>query len=207
VPEELCGSVMIGVVEQPATKAHRTTEELEAGLGHVRASPVAQGTLELIVRRPDVDRREILEEATLDLDVGLLGDTWSVRGSTSTPDGKAHPDAQLTLTNARAVALVAGDDDVERWALAGDQLFVDLALGEESLPAGSRLAIGEAVVEVTAKPHRGCAKFAARFGNDALRFVNTGAGLALNLRGRNAKVVTPGRIRRGDAVRLLPPAT
>ena len=105
--------------------------------------------------------------------------------------------------NARTAALVAGQR--ERWALAGDQLYVDLDLSETNLPAGTRLAVGQALIEITAKPHRGCSKFAARFGPDALRFVNTGPGRALNLRGRNARVLAGGVVRRGDLVRRLPP--
>jgi hypothetical protein len=181
--------------------AYLTADVLDAGLDHIRQSPADDGTLELIVCRPAVDERRILEEGRLDLAVGLIGDTWSVRSSTSTPDGSPHPEAQLTIMNARAIALVAGLP--ERWALAGDQLYVDLDLSEAGLPGGTQLAVGGAVIEVTAKPHRGCAKFAARFGPDALRFVNTGPGRVLNLRGRNARVVTPGAIRRGDRVRRL----
>ena len=181
---------------------YRRIEELEAGLGHVRAAPVGFGTLELIACRPAVDERVILTEAVLDLVVGLVGDTWSTRGSTSTPDGTANPDAQLTVMNARAAALVAGPR--ERWALAGDQLYMDLDLSDEGLPSGSRLAIGDAVIEITDKPHTGCAKFAERFGKEALRFVNTGIGATLHLRGRNARVVVPGMIREGAAVRCIP---
>lgn len=172
--------------------------DLAAALGHIRESPVDCGTLEMIVARPAVDVRQVLEEGHLDLVAGLVGDNWRTRGSSSTPDGSAHPDAQLTLMNARVAALVAGTAD--HGGLAGDQLYVDLDLSAEGLPAGTRLAIADAVIEVTAKPHRGCAKFAARFGNEALRFVNTGEGAELNLRGRNARVVRPGTIRRGDAV-------
>ena len=157
----------------------------------------------MIVARPAVDARDVLEEGRLDLERGLVGDTWRVRGSSSTPDGSAHPDAQLTVMNARAAALVAGTAD--HGGLAGDQLYLYLYLDLSTarLPAGSRLQIGEAVIEITAQPHRGCAKFAARFGNEALRLVNTGEGPALGLRGRNAKVVVPGVIRRGDTVRLV----
>lgn len=173
-------------------------DALDTGLDHIRLSPRDVGRLELIVRRPAVDAREVLEEAELDLDVGLVGDTWSVRPS---PTGSPNPEGQLTLMNSRVIALVAGHPD--RWPLAGDQLYVDLDLSEEGLPAGTRLSIGGAVIEVTAKPHRGCVKFAARFGPVALRFVNTGPGLTLNLRGRNARVVQPGSIRRGDKVTVL----
>jgi MOSC domain-containing protein YiiM len=170
-------------------------------MDHVLGSPEGVGTLELVVCRPSVGERAILEEGTLDLEVGLVGDSWLTRGSRGTPDGSAHPDAQLTVMNARAATLVAGP--IERWGLAGDQLYVDLDLSEERLPAGSRLAIGSAVIEITAKPHRGCAKFAERFGTEATRFFNTGLGLTLNLRGRNARILTPGKIRRGDSVHLL----
>jgi MOSC domain-containing protein YiiM len=183
--------------------AYLTADVLETGLDHIRQSPTERGTLELIVSRPAANVREVLEAGQLDLVTGLIGDTWNVRPSTSTPDGSPHPDGQLTLMNARAIAIVSGTSEPERWALAGDQLYVDLDLSEAGLPAGARLGIGEAVIEVTSKPHRGCAKFAARFGSDALRFVNTGPGRVLNLRGRNARVVTAGTIRRGDLVRRL----
>jgi hypothetical protein len=183
--------------------AYLTADELETGLDHIRQSPTNLGTLELIVTRPAVDVRELLEVGQLDLVAGLIGDTWSVRRSTSTPDGSPNPDGQLTLMNARAIAIVSGTSEPERWAIAGDQLYVDLDLSQAGLPAGTRLGIGEAVIEVTSKPHRGCAKFAARFGADALRFVNTGPGRVLNLRGRNARVVTPGSVRRGDVVHRL----
>ena len=143
----------------------------------------------------------MLEEAVLDCDEGLVGDTWRVRGSSRTADGSAHPDMQLNLMNARVSALVAGRP--ERRQLAGDQLHVDLDLSPANLPPGTRLSIGSAVIEVTDQPHRGCAKFAARFGKEALSFVNAPAGRELNLRGINAKVVVAGTVRRGDVVHKL----
>ena len=178
---------------------HRQTAALEAGLDEVRQAPKDEGSVELIVRRPAEDEREILTEATLDTSEGLVGDTWRVRGNRHTEDGSAHPDMQLTLMNARAAALVAGSTD--RWPLAGDQLYVDLDLSGENLPAGTRLAIGSAVIEVTDQPHTGCAKFNARFGHDALRFINSPVGRDLNLRGINTKVVAGGVVRRGDPIR------
>ena len=149
-----------------------------------------------------VDGREVLDEAELSTADGVVGDTWNVRGSGRTDDGRAHPDMQLNVINARLSRLVGGDDDDVR-ALAGDQLHVDLDLSLDNLPAGTRLAIGDAVIEVTEQPHTGCAKFAARFGEEALRFVNVGRGKQLRLRGLNAKVVTPGTIRRGDTITKL----
>jgi hypothetical protein len=185
-----------------ASPHHLPPELLVAGLDHIRRSPTDDGALELIVRRPAVDEREVLDTADLDLAVGLVGDNWRSRGSSSTPDGSANPDGRLTLMNYRCAALVAGS--LDRVPLAGDQLYVDLDLSEARLPAGSRLSIGDTVIEITAKPHRGCDKFAARFGAAALRFVNVGAGLELNLRGRNARVVVAGTIHRGDRVQQLP---
>lgn len=180
---------------------HRTTDRLEAGLDHVRAAPADGGRVARIVRRPAVDQREELGEAHLDVVEGLVGDTWRERGSTMTADRSPSPDKQLTVMNARLAALVAGSDD--RWQLAGDQLYVDLDLSEANLPAGTRLAVGSAVIEVTAAPHLGCAKFASRFGRDALRFVNSPTGRSLRLRGLNARVVTAGAVRVGDAVRKV----
>ena len=122
-------------------------------------------------------------------------------GEQPQPDGSANPDAQLTLMNARAAAVITGSP--ERWPLAGDQLYVDLDLSIENLPAGTQLAVGDAVVEVTAEPHTGCAKFSARFGTEALKFVNKSPGRELRLRGVNTRVVTPGAVRAGDAISKL----
>jgi MOSC domain-containing protein YiiM len=179
----------------------RSTAVLDSGLDHVRCSPCDVGRVELIVRRPAVNEREVLSEGALDLAVGLVGDTWSVRPSIATPDRSPHPEKQLNVMNARVVALLAGSED--RWALSGDQLYVDLDLSEANLPAGTRLALGSAVIEVTPPPHLGCEKFAARFGTEAWRWVNSPVGRALRLRGLCAKVVVPGTVRQGDAVRKV----
>jgi hypothetical protein len=175
---------------------HLTMEELLAGLDAIRQAPKDHGLLEMIVRRPAEDEREVLDEAELDFTVGVVGDTWRTRSSSRTSDGTAHPDMQLNIMNARAVHLVAGAK--ERWALAGDQLYVDLDLSEDNLPAGTRLSVGSAIIEVTNQPHTGCDKFVARFGLAAMKFVNSQIGKQLHLRGINAKVVRPGVVRVGD---------
>ena len=176
---------------------------LEAGLDSVRAAPADNGRVQLIVRRPEVDAREVVEQATLDSDGGLVGDNWQVKPSLKT--GAPNPEAQLTVMNARVTALVAGEDP-ERWALAGDQLYVDLDLSYRNLPPGTRLRVGdEAVIEVTDEPHRGCGKFSSRFGVDALKFVNSAVGRELNMRGINTRIVTGGVVRTGDSVVKLSP--
>ena len=173
--------------------------ELEAGLAEILRAPATEGVVELIVRRPAVDAREVLEEAALDLHEGLVGDRWWA--SARPPGATVDTCNQLTLMSSRVIGLIAPDR--ERWALAGDQLYVDLDLRPENLPAGTRLALGSAVIEVTDEPHTGCAKFSGRFGSDAIRFVNSAAGRDLRLRGLNARVVEPGRVRAGDTIRKL----
>ena len=176
-----------------------TQIELEAGLDHIRQSPHTTGVLAMIVRRPQPNEREVLATGALDVAEGLVGDTWRTRWSKRTPDGAAHPDMQITLMNARVIALLA--QTPTRWPLAGDQLYVDLDLSEANLPPGTRLALGTALIEVTAQPHTGCNKFMERFGAEALKFVNSPVGKQLRLRGLNAKVVQAGVIQVGDEVR------
>ena len=180
---------------------HLTMAELEAGLDEIRQSPKDHGVLDWIVRRPETNQREVLEEGELSVVEGLVGDNWITRGSSRTKDGSSHPDMQLNIMNSRVIGLLA--QSKERWKLAGDQLFLDIDLSDENLPAGSRLAMGEAIIEVTPQPHTGCKKFVARFGLDAMKFVNVGIGKQLKLRGINAKVVQSGKIRVGDAVRKI----
>ncbi len=184
---------------------HVELEALQAGLDEIRRSPKDQGRVELIVRRPAENEREVVETAALDRALGLIGDTWRTRGSGRGKTRRPHPGRQLTLMNARVAALVAGSAD--RWQLAGDQLYVDLDLSCDNLPSGTRLAVGSAVVEVSDQPHRGCKKFAERFGPDALKFVNSEVGRQLNLRGINAKVIRAGMVRSGDVIQKSPPPT
>src|SRR5262245_11054516 len=180
---------------------HLTTQELEAGLSEIRQSPKDEGALQLIVRRPSVGAREELAVGELDIVEGLVGDTWRLRQSKRTADGSPHPDMQLNIMNARVVNLVA--QDRQRWALAGDQLFVDLDLTAENLPPGTRLAIGSAIIEVTPEPHTGCGKFVERFGVEAMTFVNSDLGRSMRLRGLNAKVVQSGTVRVGDVAKKI----
>jgi len=184
-----------------STVRHLTTEELEAALDHLRQAPKDDGVIELIVRRPEVDQREVLDEAELDLSLGLIGDNWKVRGSKRTPDGSAHPDMQINIMNSRVTALVA--QEKEHWPLAGDQFYIDMDLSRENLPAGSRIAVGSAVLEVSPLPHTGCKKFVARFGVEAMEFVNSELGKLLCLRGINAKIIQGGTVKVGQTAKKI----
>ena len=167
-------------------------------MAHVLDAPSDDGELRLIVRRPGVDERETIDEGVLDTGSGLVGDNWATRPYASAEGGEPNVAAQLTLMNARVVELIAGS--VDRWPLAGDQLYVDFDISKTNLPAGARVAIGEAVVEISAKPHTGCGKFVRRYGLDAQRWVNSEVGLMNRLRGVNTRVVKPGAIRVGDRI-------
>jgi len=180
---------------------HLTTKELEAALDHLRRTPKDDGVIELIVRRPEVDQREVLDEAELDIGLGLIGDNWKVRGSRKTPDGSAHREMQINIMNSRVTALVARER--ERWPLAGDQLYIDMDLSKENLPAGSRITVGSAVLEVSPLPHTGCKKFVARFGIEAMEFVNSELGKLLCLRGINAKIIQGGTVKVGQTAKKI----
>jgi len=180
---------------------HLSLAEMEAGLDHIRQSPKDEGRVMLIVRRPGEDERESLQSAKLDLQLGLIGDNWKDRGSRRTHDGSSNIEAQITIMNARVIKLLAQDD--EHWSLAGDQFYIDMNLSEENIPPGTRLAIGSAVVEVSSIPHTGCKKFAARYGTDATKFVNSPEGKQLHLRGINARIVQAGTVHVGDVVKKI----
>jgi len=166
-------------------------DELQRGLAHVLGSPREEGRVEMVVRRPAEGEREVLSEARIEAGRGVVGDRWAAKPTRS-------PEAEVTLMNARCIALLAAE--VDRWPLAGDQLYVDFDLGVDNLPVGTRFSVGDAVLEVSEKPHRGCAKFSARFGPEALRFVNSEEGRAARLRGMNASVVRGGVVRTGDPI-------
>ena len=174
---------------------------LEQGFDYVKQSPTERGTLELIVIRPEVNQRQELSEGMLDVDQGLIGDNWAARGSSETEDGSAHPEMQINIMNSRLAQLITQQQS--DWKMAGDQLYVDLNLHQDNVPAGTRLSIGEAILEVTAVPHTGCKKFAERFGREALKFISTKEGRQWQLRGINAKVIQAGKISTGDVVRKV----
>ena len=178
---------------------HLNTDELEAGLEEALTSPTDEGIVNLIVCRPDVGQRKVLQSAEFSLEIGLVGDNWSKKPYSKSPDGGPHPEMQVTMINSRVLDLITAGDS-SRMAVPGDQLVVDFDLSRENIPPGTKLNIGSAVIEVTEAPHTGCAQFVGWFGADAMRFVNSSRGRELCLRGINSKVIQPGVISQGDTI-------
>lgn len=184
------------------SELHLSLSKLEAGLNHIQQSPPDEGIVEAIVIRPQTGKRVSLQECELSPEQGVHGDSWvSRRNSLSLEDGRPNPKSQVSIMNSRVAGLIAQSKD--RWPLAGDNLFVDLDLSKENLPIGQRLSIGSAILEVTEIPHTGCAKFAERFGTDALRLVNNKKWRQLNLRGIYRQIVQAGTIKVGDTIKKL----
>jgi hypothetical protein len=186
-------------VERAAMTRHLSPEELNDGLADILQSPKERGVLRAIVIRPETEARVSLPRCEISPEGGVHGDNWAKGCWMSLPDGRPHPDVQVTIMNARTIALIARDE--ARWPLAN--LLLDLDLSADNLPPGTRLAVGPALLEITAVPHKGCKKFAARYGIDATRFVNSREGLHLRLRGIYARIVEPGTVTIGDAVEKL----
>jgi MOSC domain-containing protein YiiM len=176
-------------------------DELTEGLAAICKSPKDRGTLELIVARPVEGERFCPERAELTPEAGLVGDRWRKTSWVKLPDGSPDPVVQITLMNVRCISLIIGERN--QWAIAGDNLFVDLDLSKENLPAGTRLKVGQCVLEITRKPHNGCFKFKRRFGAAALKFVNSKEGKSLRLRGVHARVIVGGTISVGDRIEKL----
>jgi len=183
-------------------KLHLTAQQLNDGLEYIEGSPSDSTQIDMIVCRPAIGERKVIQQGYLDKEKGLIGDNWYTRGSSKTFDKSSHKEMQLNIMNSRCIGHIAQKKD--RWQLAGDQLFIDLNLNDTNLPAGTQLSLGgEAIVEITAIPHNGCKKFAERYGVDAVKFVNSPIGKKLHLRGVNAKVVKSGIIKVGDTVKKI----
>jgi len=171
---------------------HQPFEALEAAVQRLHPGPQDNGSVDMIVLRLPGEERATPARALLTPDGGLHGDRWALG-----PD--RNPGAQITLMNADVAMAVAGSR--ERVSLSGDNLIVRLDLNEANLPTGTRLRIGEALVEVTDVPHTGCQKFSRRFGEAALRLVNLKEYRARKLRGLYVRVVEAGQVAVGDAIR------
>ena len=172
---------------------HLSLAELEAGLRALPAAPKERGTLALILARREDGARTTPGSVRLDRMLGVPGDAWGRQP-------ERNLEMQLAVMNRDVAALVAAGQPLTRF---GDNLYVDLDLSAANLPFGTRIRVGSALVEMTPYPHNGCAKFNARFGNDALRLVQRKETRDQNYRGVYWRVVEPGEIAVGDAIEVV----
>ena len=168
-------------------------DHLARGLVALADAPKDRGRVALLVRRVEGGLRETPERACLVPDLGFPGDAW---GRQKQP----RPEAQLTVMQIDVAGLIANGQPL---TLSGDNLFLELDLSTPNLPAGSRVRVGGATLEVTSKPHNGCQKFRARFGPEALRFVSQPDLRYRNLRGIYMRVVERGEVAPGDPVEVI----
>jgi MOSC domain-containing protein YiiM len=188
------------MLPMPYDAPMRTIDELESGLIGGIPAPRDDGSVRLICVRKGGGVHETPDEVEITAREGLRGDRWADRDAGRDPDGATA----VTLINATVAELVAAG--VQPLHAAGDNLVVDLDIGVEALPAGSRLTIGEAILRISEQPHTGCSTFGGKFGLDALKWVSTPEGRARRLRGVNCSVVQAGRVRIGDRIRVDRPA-
>jgi hypothetical protein len=180
----------------------RTFEELESAWASLPPAPRAAGSVRALCVRREPGVHDSPDAVQVGVQDGVAGDRWSFGWQARDPERTA----QVTLMNAAVAELVAaGRHPLHE---AGDNIVVDFDISAEHLPVGSRIRVGEAVLEVSEVPHTGCSKFAARFGQDALRWVNWRHWRARRLRGMNCRVVSGGTVRVGDVIeRLSVPTT
>jgi hypothetical protein len=180
---------------------YKTKSILDAGLAHIQASPADQGKLDMIVVRPSKRQRATPNHVHLSARGGVEGDHWAMGCWKSLPDGSPDPSVQVAIMNSRCLDLISPTKAA--WALAGDNLIIDLDLSTQNLIAGQRIEIGTAMLEITAVPHNGCALFKDRFGTDALKFISAPSSRQLRLRGVYAKVIQDGDVLIGDIVKKV----
>jgi len=169
--------------------------DIEAATHEVLRSPSDSGTIELVAVRPAESERRVVEEAQVSTEAGIIGDSWLERLD---GDKEISHHNQVTLMNSRFAAAITPEG--QGWELAGDQLYVDFDISVDNAPPGTRLQVGSAVVQISAQPHTGCAKFVSRFGRDIWKATRTEERKELRLRGVNASVAESGVVRRGDAI-------
>jgi MOSC domain-containing protein YiiM len=172
---------------------HLPAEDLERAIARLPAAPTDAGHLRMVLRRLPDGSRERPARVRLTPEQGVPGDGWTRRPP-------RNPEAQLAVIRSDVAEIVANGQSLD---LFGDNLFVDLDVSATNLPAGTRLQVGAALVEVTPFPHNGCAKFSARFGLDALRCVQAAPTRPQNRRGIYWKVVEAGDAGVGNTIQVL----
>jgi hypothetical protein len=156
-------------------------------------APKDEGSVAAVVVRPAAGERATPLRCRLSPDRGVVGDRW---GRSS----RRIAAAQVSVMRADVASVIANGQAL---AAFGDNLLVDLDLSFQNLNHGTRLQIGGAICEVTAKPHSPCAKFADRFGEDARTLTEADAFRSWRLRGLFVQVLVGGDVGPGDCIVVL----
>jgi hypothetical protein len=160
------------------------------------AAPRDSGRIVQLCVRPDVNKRAFPEVLELCPRRGAIGDRWEWRTWMHLPDGSPDPRVQLALMDHRILAFLQDLTGCSHHP--GDTCLLDLDLHADRLPAGSRLQIGSAVLEISDVENDACGKFATHYGAEVFSWIRAPANRARRLRGAFARVVQGGLVRNGD---------
>ena len=177
----------------PTSPLHLDARAIDERLAALPAPPRDEAVVELVVVRPESDRRITPDRARLTPEGGVEGDRWALAE-------RRVLGAQVTLMRADVARVFANGQPI---SLPGDNLLVTIDLSPENLPTGTLVRVGSAVCTVTDKPHTGCAKFEARFGRAAREATLSPAYASTRLRGLHLRVLEAGDVGPGDRLVVL----
>jgi len=181
--------------------AFPSLESLEARKPWVLDAPKDNAPVLSLCIRPAEGERRFVERIRFDPQAGVVGDRWRWKAWMHLPDGRPDPRIQVCMLGTRVLQLVRREGS--SMIHPGDTVIADMDFSEANLPAGQRLQLGSAVLEVSDVFNTGCAKWQERYGPAALRWINRPGNRALRLRGILARVVAPGEATLNDTLRKL----
>lgn len=177
--------------------AHVTLAECDAALAHVLAAP-KEAAIETLCHRPDFGQRDFREALELRVATGIENERWMKHPWMKLEDGSPDPRIQVSILQRRVLDLCWRDRDSVVYP--GDTMIADMDLGEENLPAGTRLQAGTAILEVSDVFNTACAKWKVRHGRESFDWINRPENVQHRLRGALCSIVQDGVVRKGDVL-------
>ncbi|MFT5632095.1 MAG: hypothetical protein ACI9HB_003282 [Gammaproteobacteria bacterium] len=185
-----------GLQSEPIASGHVRLAECEDALSTILAAPKSGAIVEQLCLRPGFSERSFPELLELTVAGGIIGERWTKAPWLTLSDGTPDPRIQVSILSKRVMDLCWRDR--ENTHHPGDTMIVDMDLGVENLPNGTRLGIGSAVVEVSDKFNTACIKWQGRYGAESLRWLNLRKNRDYRLRGILCRIVQDGVVRLGD---------
>lgn len=167
-----------------------TLDDLQAKLSWATSAPRDNAPISTLCVRPAEGDRQFVERIDFSVTEGVVGDRWIRKTWMRLPDGRPDPRIQVCLLGQRVLELVRIDP--YRMPYPGDNIVADLDFSETNLPSGQLLRVGTATLEVSDIFNTACSKWRARYGDDALRWINLPDNLPHRLRGVLCRVVASG---------------